>query len=68
MTGLEMEYIFVQGYEMLKMKCEVLGVELPGNRYGKSKTDILLRDLDCAVIQQIHEYNREMDKMPFDSI
>lgn len=60
--------ILKQGYEMLKVKCEVLGVSLPENKYGRSKTDLLLRDLDCAVIQQIHEYNREMNKMPFDSI
>lgn len=60
--------ILKQGYEMLNMKCDVLGVELPENRYGRSKTDLLLRDLDCAVIQQIHEYNHEMGKMPFDSI
>ena len=24
---------------------------------GKSSTDVLLRDLDCAVIEQIHIYN-----------
>lgn len=51
--------ILKQGYEMLKMKCEASEIELPQNKYGRSKTDLLLRDLDCAVIQQIHEYNRE---------
>ncbi|MCH5341138.1 MAG: hypothetical protein J1E01_06710 [Acetatifactor sp.] len=48
--------ILRQGYEMLRMRCEVFGIPLPQNTKGKSKTDLLLRDLDCAVIQQIQEY------------
>ena len=60
--------ILRQGYEMLKMKCEVLSIPLPQNRKGKSETDFLLRDLDCAVIQQIHEYNSFKGKAPFDSV
>lgn len=60
--------ILKQGYEMLKMKCEASGIELPQNKHGKSKTDLLLRDLDCAVIQQIHDYNHEMGKYSYDSV
>ncbi len=60
--------ILRQGYEMLKMKCIILGIDLPENKQGKSKTDLLLRDLDCAVIQQIHEYNKETGKTPYDSV
>lgn len=60
--------ILRQGYKMLKMRCEVLDIPLPQNRKGKSETDFLLRDLDCAVIQQIHEYNSHMGKVPFDSV
>lgn len=60
--------ILKQGYEMLKMKCEASGIELPQNKYGKGKTDLLLRDLDCAVIQQIHDYNHETGKNAYDSV
>lgn len=60
--------ILKQGYEMLKMKCEASGVKLPRNKYGKGKTDLLLRDLDCAVVQQIHEYNHETGKSSYDSV
>ena len=60
--------ILKQGHEMLKVKCEISGVPLPENKYGRSKTDLLLRDLDCAVVQQIHEYNREMNKPMYDSV
>ena len=41
------------GYEMLKLLCEIAGEELPKNRPSNKTKDILLRDLDCAVIQQI---------------
>lgn len=60
--------ILKQGYEMLKMKCDILGIDLPENKQGRSKTDLLLRDLDCAVIQQIHEYNEVNGKTPYDSV
>lgn len=41
------------GYEMLKLLCEIAGEDLPKNRQSTKTKDILLRDLDCAVIQQI---------------
>lgn len=60
--------ILRRGYEMLKIKCETTDNDMPQNRSGKSKTDILLRDLDCAVIQQIHEYNSETKQPGYDSV
>ena len=30
--------------------------------------DLLLRDLDCAVIQQIHDVNRELGRDAYDSV
>lgn len=60
--------ILRHGYEMMKMNVEALGVPLPQNRKGKGVTDILLRDLDCAVIQQIHQYNSETGNPPYDSV
>lgn len=60
--------ILRQGYEMLKMRCEVFEIPLPQNRKGKSEADFLLRDLDCAVIQQIHQYNLETGKDSYDSV
>ena len=44
------------------------GVKLPQNR-GKSKdNDYLLRDLDCAVIEQIHEMRKEENELPYDAV
>ena len=34
----------------------------------KGNSDILLRELDCAVIQHIHEYNAELNKKGYDSV
>ena len=45
--------ILKQGYEMLKMKCEISGVPLPENKYGRSKTDLLLRDL-AGFVEKTH--------------
>ena len=57
--------ILKAGYEILESR---LGGEDPPKNRGKRGNDILLRELDCAVIQQIHEYNEESGKDPFDSV
>lgn len=57
-----------RGYEILKTRCEQAGVQLPANRPSKKGRDVLLRDLDCAVIQQIHDYNKECEWPGFDSV
>lgn len=56
------------GYELLKLRCEIAGVKLPQNRALKGSADVLIRDLDCAVIEQIHDYNRQAKKMEYDSV
>lgn len=60
--------ILKTGYEILKYELELNEKELPVNRNIKGNDDLLYRDLDCAVIQRIHQYNREKDKRPFDSV
>jgi len=68
LTDSESSYILKSGYEILKFRCEAVGKELPKNRPSKKTSDILLRDLDCAVIQQIHDFYREKHKQTFDSV
>ena len=60
--------ILRMGYSLLKLHCEQAGKELPRNRSSKQSTDILLRDLDCAVIQQIHDYLRQRGGREYDSV
>ena len=43
-------------------------MDLPQNVPSKRTKDILLRNLDCAVIQQVHDYNKDNGKTPFDSV
>ena len=57
-----------RGYEMLKEKYAALGEELPVNRKPNKNGDVLLRDLDCAVIQQIHQYHKETEAREYDSV
>ena len=57
-------------YDYLCLYCESEGIPLPVNSGG---TDLLRRDLDCAVIQQLHVFNELMarddeDYQPFDSV
>lgn len=56
------------GYEILKIRCEAAEMDLPQNVPSKRTKDILLRNLDCAVIQQVHDYNKDNGKTPFDSV
>ena len=56
------------GYTGLKEKSEALGQEMPKNRKSLKTNDILLRDLDCAVIQMVHQINEDSNLQPYDSV
>lgn len=56
------------GYDILKVRCEAIGAELPKNRKSTKSKDVLLRDLDCAVIEQIHDFNRLSNNLMYDSV
>jgi len=68
LTDYKSTSILKLGYEMLKMQCELTSTSLPVNQDMKNSIDLLIRDLDCAVIQRIHQYNIETDQKPFDSV
>lgn len=57
-----------KGYEILKLRCEQAGVSMPKNLPSKKISDILKRNLDCAVIQQIHDFNTETKQPAYDSV
>ena len=57
-----------RGYEMLKVRYTTLGKDLPCNGKENKAGDILLRDLDCAVIQQIHQYHKDQNVREYDSV
>lgn len=57
------------GYEWLKISYKKQYKSLPQNKNVKNNADMLYRDLDCAVIQKIHELaTKNPNMMPFDSV
>ena len=60
--------ILKNGYEILKYELSLLDKPLPVNRNVVGSKDLLLRELDCAVIERIHQYNREQGKRHYDSV
>ena len=61
--------IIKEGYELLKQTCEATGREMPRNKkpLGEER-DLLLRHLDCAVVEAVHSYNMDTKKPEFDTI
>lgn len=57
-----------EGYELLKASLESLGEKLPINKLGGNSKDLLIRNLDCAVIETLHEVRKGADLLPFDSV
>lgn len=68
MTDYGSSFILKTGYEILKLELSLLGKPLPINRNISGNKDLLLRELDCAVIERIHQYNRENNERAYDSV
>lgn len=56
------------GYEMLVNSHEKYGMKIPENIPLKENGDLLKRHLDCAVIETIHQFNKDTGKPQFDSV
>jgi hypothetical protein len=67
---LDSEYLKVlkEGYHLLKTSKEKFGLEIPQNKPLVENGDLLKRNLDCAVIETIHQFNKETSKPEFDSV
>lgn len=68
LTDYKSTEILRRGYDLLKINSELLEFPMPENKNVSENKDLLLRNLDCAVIQQIHEYNRLSNQPAFDSV
>lgn len=70
LTDYKSTYFLRTAYETTKAVYDVQGIPLPVNRKGRSETDILLRNLDCTVIEMVHFLSRQEDNTwdPFDSV
>lgn len=52
-------------YEYFSLSMKILDIPLPVNKNVPNNTDVLLRRLDCAVIESLHAVNTDS---PFDSV
>lgn len=55
-------------YDVFKLKLDIAGLSIPMNKNVGSNTDLLLRNLDCAVIESLHSQRSEDNQRPFDSV
>lgn len=55
-------------YKLLKEDFGKSNIELPKNINVKNNADILLRRLDCTVIQYLHQINKDANLTSYDSI
>lgn len=62
--------ILKDAYDILKLTYKLSAFELPQNKPDKNgaQSDLLLRNLDRAVIETVHLINRKSNKAPFDSV
>lgn len=67
---LDSEYLNLlkEGYKLLKASKEKFGLKIPQNLPLVKDGDLIKRHLDCAVIETIHQFNKDKGKTQFDSV
>lgn len=55
-------------YEIFRIKMSIAGKALPRNKNLRNNEDMLLRYLDCAVIEDLHNERERNGSMPYDSV
>lgn len=60
--------ILKKQYEIFKDEIEFTGNTLPKNKNIKNNTDYLMRNLDCAVIESLHESLEDRHEKKYDSV
>lgn len=67
---LDSEYLNLlkEGYKLLKASKEKFGLKTPQNLPLVNDGDLIKRHLDCAVIETIHQFNKDTGKQQFDSV
>ena len=57
-----------EGYNLLVDIHNKYNLPIPKNRPVEAEGDLLIRKLDCAVIESIHKFNSDIDTQPYDSV
>src|ERR1700722_1218068 len=67
---LDAEYINMvkDNFILFEQTCKITGVAMPENKPLRGSSDLLLRRLDCAVIENLHEERINNNLRPFDTV
>lgn len=57
-----------QQYDIYRLESELNRVPMKQNKNIKGNSDLLMRNLDCAVIESLHDVYDTMQELPFDSV
>ena len=68
LTDYKSSDVLKHGYNILEYELLLNKKEMPINKNVGKNNDLLLRELDCAVIQRIHQLNKELGKRSYDSV
>jgi hypothetical protein len=60
--------ILKRNFDYFKTTCDSSGTDLPKNKAIGGTNDLLLRDLDCAIIEFLHQSRIDTDERPYDSV
>ena len=70
MDLLDTEYLKLlrAGYDFLLDTNKTYEFDIPENRPIEKQGDLLIRKLDCSVIETVHQINRDLEKPNFDTV
>lgn len=57
-----------EGYKLLVNIHDKYGIPIPANKAVEDEGDLLIRKLDCAVIETIHTFNKDTQAQQYDSV
>lgn len=55
-------------YQIFETKMSIADIPIKRNKNAKGNKDLLLRYLDCAVIEDLHEERERNNEIPYDSV
>jgi hypothetical protein len=57
-----------ESHDLLVATTDSLGKDMPANKTVGTSKDLMLRELDCAVIETLHQFRKDSKMRPFDSV
>jgi len=57
-----------EGFKLIEKSKDEYGINIPENVPLRENGDLLIRLLDCAVIESIHKFNKDKKKPGYDSV